>query len=544
MNDAANDETEVQKQFRQWCQRIVLNLMNSSSSFKGFNSGAIGSNEIARVFIESDQVFELTKKFTYALINNWRQHMENHPEATFDQALDVPATKAPAPLGETDHTLIPLLSTPTQAAFAKLIPDLSEPDLPKTTAPLPAQQIAPNKASNQIARNFQLPNANIGQAYTGKIVDQLNPNTPLRIFDPRGLPEIGLKFDEETQALNGAPTRAGDHKITFQFSIGSNSKQTGECMLTINPDPRDLWQVNEPASDLPHRKNHTDSKSLPAGAYTIAAASRRGRSHEHGGSFRDDDFFVQHDTASGWSVVVVADGAGSAKYSRHGSELAVNAMGNHLFQELGGSCGITLSHAIGNIGEGVEVQSKSIDQILSNLFQTGGRKAIQEIETAASQQNCQPKLFATTLLAMVLLQKENGLFMATFWIGDGVIATYGPPEKIRIMGTPDSGEFAGQTRFLDATAVSDQTIHERMRKGFFSDLMGVMAMTDGVSDPYFETDKALHNPAKWEKFWAEVSPNLAAQKPEEALLEWLHFFIPGHHDDRTIVVFWPNKENK
>ncbi|MFP1497944.1 hypothetical protein ACLB1Q_34345 [Escherichia coli] len=36
---------------------------------------------------------------------------------------------------------------------------------------------------------------------------------------------------------------------------------------------------------------------------------------KHAGSFRDDDFYINHCQETGWSVMLVADGAGSAVIS-------------------------------------------------------------------------------------------------------------------------------------------------------------------------------------------------------------------------------------
>src|SRR5690606_10935267 len=70
-------------------------------------------------------------------------------------------------------------------------------------------------------------------------------------------------------------------------------------------------------------KTHTDQLCIDTADYQLIAASRRGRSHEHAGSFRDDDFSLMHIANSDWSVLAVADGAGSAEYSREGSRIAV-----------------------------------------------------------------------------------------------------------------------------------------------------------------------------------------------------------------------------
>jgi len=123
-------------------------------------------------------------------------------------------------------------------------------------------------------------------------------------------------------------------------------------------------------------------------------------------------------------------------------------------------------------------------------------------------------------------------------MGDGAIAAYGPEGKVRLMGTPDSGEFAGQTRFLDRSALIDQGFAKRVKIGQFSDLTAILVLTDGVTDPYFETDNGLEKAELWDSLWSDINPYLKDAYPENKLVEWLNFFIAGHHDDRTIAVYW------
>ena len=123
-------------------------------------------------------------------------------------------------------------------------------------------------------------------------------------------------------------------------------------------------------------------------------------------------------------------------------------------------------------------------------------------------------------------------------MGDGAIAAYGPRGKVRLMGTPDSGEFAGQTRFLDRAALNDQGFGKRLGLGRYFGLNAVILMTDGISDPRFETDNGLADAANWDALWDEISPHLTSPDPANSLVEWLNFFTPGHHDDRTIAVLW------
>ena len=64
-------------------------------------------------------------------------------------------------------------------------------------------------------------------------------------------------------------------------------------------------------------------------------------------------------------------------------------------------------------------------------------------------------------------------------------------------------------------------------------------MTDGISDPKFETDFQLNNKDKWIQLIDELNPHLATpMNPAKALLDWMKFPSPGHHDDRTLVVIW------
>ena len=61
-------------------------------------------------------------------------------------------------------------------------------------------------------------------------------------------------------------------------------------------------------------------------------------------------------------------------------------------------------------------------------------------------------------------------------------------------------------------------------------------MTDGVSDPIFETDNGLTSVTKWKTLWEEISPLIQTEDPCKDLIDWLGFFSTGHHDDRTIAI--------
>lgn len=390
--------------------------------------------------------------------------------------------------------------------------------------------------------HFQISNARVGQPYQAQIQKQgqVTEGVVVEADSVQVPPETGLIYDAENSQFTGLPALAGDFQIVFKYKHSDGAWYDGKCMLIITADPRSLWQVNEPAPSLPYPKAHLDHQLLSTPQFKLAAASRRGRSHEHAGSFRDDDFFIANIDDTAWSIMIVADGAGSAPYSREGSRIAVQTTGQLLADYLVTHHQQLDAHLsqwqIGSQNENTKKASQALSNCFYDLFYKATQQSIQQIEQLALAQEVNSKSFATTLLVAVVRQETNKTFISTFWIGDGAIAAY-CPSKLRLMGTPDGGEFAGQTRFLDKSIAA--TFNERVNIGYLENLKAVILMTDGISDPKFETDAGLQNQQKWDALWQELQPSLQAENADQALLDWMHFFSAGHHDDRTLAILWP-----
>lgn len=234
--------------------------------------------------------------------------------------------------------------------------------------------------------------------------------------------------------------------------------------------------------------------------------------------------------------MLVADGAGSAVNSREGSRIAVMTAGDYLFNQLSGVKGVRLKEHI-TTWEGSDQQA-TINAMLHH-FKQAATLAVNSIQNEAICAEQPVKSYSTTLLATVALRTENELFAAAFWLGDGAIGAYSPSGKVRILGNPDSGEYAGQTRFLDQSIIADPSFTGRISVGKWNDVSHLILMTDGVSDPLFETDNGLRSDEKWTRLINEISPVLAdASIASEGLGDWLNFFSTGNHDDRTISVLW------
>ena len=405
---------------------------------------------------------------------------------------------------------------------------------------------------------FRLPNARAGQAYEAAFkVLGADATSALQIRLPVISPQLGLAFDPVRQLMFGQPVQPGEYELLLEWSRDGNQWFGGKCPLIVIADPRSLWKVLEPPLDALYRKAHGAQQFFSTGQivasadtqhWALLAASRRGRSHEHGGAFRDDDFFIAHEAANGWSVLLVADGAGSASSSREGSRLAVRTAGLYLQQALSGETGqhcraLAAAHSSAPAQQTesgpATAASPALHEAVQQLLQQAATLAVDAIEAEAAQRQLIARDYATTLLACCVLPLADSIFVASFWIGDGAIAVYGPRGQVCLLGMPDSGEFAGQTRFLDRACLASAGFARRISSGHYAPASAVLLMTDGVSDPRFETDNGLKNPAKWDALWDELAGPLAAREPATALYDWLHFFTPGHHDDRTLALMWP-----
>lgn len=418
-------------------------------------------------------------------------------------------------------------------------PEMSpEPSPAAVIAPIPRVTSAAMKAATLNATLFTLPNAKAGQPYSGTLADARG-KTPRALRDLRMPNDLGMHIGVEPGQISGTPTLDGEHLVEFEWSSDEVNWKPGTCRLLVNPDPRTLWKKLEPPADALYVKPHLDGTTMPAGVgFRLTAASRRGRSHEHSGSFRDDDFDLRHDEVTGWSLLTVADGAGSAKFSREGSRLACRHFGDLLEAGLRAEAGVCIRSAIDNWDSQPEQAAQGTALEFHQLFYEGAKQAVLAIEGAAEANGATARDYATTLLSAAVLRRGGHIFVATFWMGDGAIGVYGPSGKVRLMGSPDSGDFAGQTRFLDRAAITDPHFAKRERVGRYEDANAIILMTDGVSDPIFQTDHGLATPDLWDSLWTQIGPGLAEPLPHKGLLDWLDFFVPGHHDDRTIALMW------
>ena len=432
-----------------------------------------------------------------------------------------------------------------------------------------------NSSIDSISWDVRLPNAFEKQDYRGEVALPPCDSARFVLTGVTGVDESqhGLKIevDENKFSITGTPdlsalrkngqpapsefTLTAKYRLEVDGASGGAYEGEKEFKLVIVSSIDKLWRdepVNWDQMPEPRYRNEkqaTDFAVLDGEEKHIVAASLRGRSHAQEGKPRDDAF--RFATTHGWQVLAVSDGAGSACYSREGARLACEKavavccerLDNEPFRD-GFEAHIKALSATPDETD----KRKPVGDSLYTLLCHAANQARQAIAQEAALQGKETRTYAATLLLCVAKHFPFGWFVGSFWVGDGAIALYRrdtTPHTVYLMGEPDEGEYGGQTRFLTMPEVfSDASaLYRRLRFRLVDDFSALFLMTDGVSDPKFETTNNLKNAEKWDALWDELTAAKAltnAAESEQALLEWLGFPSPGNHDDRTLLVLCGN----
>ena len=152
------------------------------------------------------------------------------------------------------------------------------------------------------------------------------------------------------------------------------------------------------------------------------------------------------------------------------------------------------------------------------------------------------KDYSATLLGYVMKQFEDGWLIVSIGIGDGVIGLLDKSDQLILLSCPDHGEYSGQTRFLTMSDVWSDDPMSRTGAVRIRDFKAIFSMSDGVSDPKFETENEMNDPQFWVNLWNEISGQVPLEDRSEQsaakLSEWLDFVSRGYNDDRTIVLVY------
>lgn len=406
-----------------------------------------------------------------------------------------------------------------------------------------------------ISQQMSLPNGTVNKQYEAKI-DFLNLGWNDLIFSEiQGLENSGIEYDADEERLSGIPVISGDLKIKLLFRIEGELEDSllNEKNITIilNPDPKSLWKNIDSNNEDQFWKE--DNVSI-AGDFLdkkIVISSKRGRSHANVGSFRDDDFAFKNINDTGWSVIAVSDGAGGYPFTRQGSKLACELVVSYFEENFTPEYlkdfdeNLFIYHKDKN-----EDSSKKISQFVSSNLSKAAHFTHIKLEEFAVKNEKTLKDFHSTLIFALVKKYEFGYAILTFGVGDCPIGLINKDQtEIKLMNWLDVGEFGGGTRFITMPEIfQSDKFYTRFGFKLVDDFSYLMLMTDGIYDPKFVVEANLEKIDKWNEFLEDlkgknedeckVDFDSANNDIANQLSNWMDFWNPGNHDDRTLAIIY------
>ena len=406
-----------------------------------------------------------------------------------------------------------------------------------------------------ILQSVSLPNGTVNKKYESKIDFIKLGWNDIIYSEIKDLEDSGLEFNNEEELLFGNPIISGNLKIKLLFRLEGEAEDSilneKIIIIIINPDPKSLWKDIESDKTDPYWKEDNVAVSSNFLDKNIVVASKRGRSHANVGSFRDDDFAFSDINETGWSVLAVSDGAGSASLSRQGSKM---------------SCDLVLSYFEENFTEEYlkefdenllnhhnktdEDSSKKISHFVYDNLSKAAWFVHKELEKFAIKLERPLKDLHATLIFALVKKYDFGYAILTFGVGDCPIGLLNKDlTEIKLMNWLDVGEFGGGTRFITMPEIF-QSDKFSTRFGFklVDDFSYLMLMTDGIYDPKFVVEANLEKIEKWNEFIddlqgknednCKVDFNKENTEMAHQLSTWMDFWNPGNHDDRTLAIIY------
>lgn len=400
-----------------------------------------------------------------------------------------------------------------------------------------------------------LPNGTVNKKYEAKLdFIKLGWNDVI-YSEIKDLDDSGLEFNNEEELIFGNPIKSGDLKIKLLFRIDGELENSilNEKTITIiiNPDPKSLWKDIESDNSDPYWKEDNVAIASDFLDKNIVIASKRGRSHANVGSFRDDDFAFKKINETGWSVICVADGAGGYPLTRQGSRLACDSIIKYFEDNFNEEYLKDFDETLLNHHNSTdEDSSKKISHFVYNNLSKAAHFAHKQIEEFAIKSEKQLKDFHSTLIFALVKKYDFGYAILTFGVGDCPIGLLNNDiTEIKLMNWLDVGEFGGGTRFITMPEIfQSEKFSTRFGFKLVEDFSYLMLMTDGIYDPKFVVEANLEKIENWKNFLEDligknednckVDFNKDNVEIANQLSNWMDFWNPGNHDDRTLAIIY------
>jgi serine/threonine protein phosphatase PrpC len=301
---------------------------------------------------------------------------------------------------------------------------------------------------------------------------------------------------------------------------------------------KEAWCPPETAKVFPELdrcdyEDHVYIERIVSEDWRVIGGSRRGRKQAFDNRFREDAMAFGHTDSV--TVLVVADGAGSSKYSRIGSHVAVQETVAEYIRLLKAADGDKLKSAGSRV--------KLLKEFVTTAVNAGRSKVVD----IAEKSKLSPKEFRATLLTVVHYHGEGDEILLSNQVGDGAISLLLKDKTVKKFGDSDSGEFSGEVScFLtDSEATEKAKIVNEFTA--VDQLEAFFLCSDGIEDAFYPIEKkSLDIYRQWMNGVDEPLEHFKSQAKQPAvfdqeaagwaLAQWLEFEKRGENDDRTLLL--------
>jgi hypothetical protein len=298
-------------------------------------------------------------------------------------------------------------------------------------------------------------------------------------------------------------------------------------------EPLDALAPGLSAAGSAASRHEATGHHLSAEKWSLLVASRRGRLHAHRGEHREDAGSVLS-FADGWCTAV-ADGAGSAEYSRLGSAMATRTVTLEVREAL-----LSAVHAASAAG------AADVD-LLGTAMRQAAQRVNDRMRDFAAAVGIAGRELRTTLLVATRFREQ----LAVMQVGDGAMALVHRDGSASHPHAVATGDYSGEvTHFLPddgALEVLQASVHIVPA----ADVVAVLLASDGVEDPWYPFSRYAsplvqvlthgHDAAAPASLPPALVPVFTGAvvdtaDPVQSLCEWLAFEKRGENDDRTLCL--------
>ena len=417
-----------------------------------------------------------------------------------------------------------------------------------------------------------IPNGTVGEIYEHVFPENFFADNYIKNHEIKGLDNTGVIYDKEKTRLYGTPTESGSITFCIGYNIvgeSDNEKlREKNIEIIVNPDPKTLWKDIPSDTNLLFWKDDNQSASAMFEDRRILISSKRGRSHGNIGSCRDDDFAFKHFEKTRWTVVAVADGAGSASFSRKGSEVACKTTVEFFEHEISKRDILEFENHLKLAHSNSQEKQETIEQATIKAKQILYKCSLsvhKKIHLIAKNTfNTKTDLFNdkkakavfdyfhSTLIFTAFKKFDFGYVFLSFGVGDCPIAIISKDKsEVNLLNYLDVGEYGGGTRFITQPEIfhsKERPMEERFNLKIIDDYSFVFLMTDGIYDAKFIVEANLEKMEKWKDFLKDLEGENEdriglgfsddIELEERNLNKWMDFWSKGNHDDRTLAIIY------